>query len=63
MTVFFVKYDLQVGTERIQDEMVVEADSEENAIDFCGKVLDQEYNQGENESNVTLLSAEVTGTR
>jgi len=61
--IYFVKYDLQVGTRRIQDTMPVEAVSEERAIEFCGQLLDQKYNQGENENDVTLLSAEVVATR
>jgi hypothetical protein len=56
---YTVHYELGVGSEIIEDEMIVDADSEERAIEFCGQLLDQEYNHGENENNVVLLVCEV----
>lgn len=56
---YTVHYELGVGDRVIEDDMLVEAVSEERATEFCGQLLDQQYNQGENENDVVLLSCEV----
>jgi hypothetical protein len=56
---YTVHYQIGVGSEVIEDEMIVDADSEERAVEFAGDTLDQEYNQGEHKNNVVLLVCEV----
>jgi hypothetical protein len=56
---YTVHYEIGVGSEIKSGNMVVDAVSEDRAIEFCGQMLDQEYNHGEHENDVVLLACEV----
>jgi hypothetical protein len=56
---YTVHYEIGVGSQIIEDEMIVSAESEERAVEFAGDLLDQEHNQGENKNDVVLLVCEV----
>jgi hypothetical protein len=52
---YTVHYEISVGEKTIEDDMVVDAESEERAVEFAGNSLNQEYGQ----SNGVLLVCEV----
>jgi hypothetical protein len=56
---YTVHYEIGVGDKVIEDDMLVAAESEARAVEFCGQMLDQQYNSGKNENDVVLLSCEV----
>jgi len=51
---YTVHYELSVNGKVIEDDMIVEAVSEERAVEFCGQVLDQQYDE-----DAVLLTCEV----
>ncbi len=58
MVNYMVHYEISVGTQVIEDEMIVQAVSEARAVEFAEEMLDQLYDE-----NSVLLVCEVVGTR
>lgn len=57
MTQYTVKYEIEVNGKVVEDEMVVEANSEERATEYAAGMLDQQYDDS------VLLECQVTGKR